>query len=62
MASLNGVLPSTPPGTGLMHASSLGSLDSMVPLSTNNAIQVPPQPPFASGVSTGTAILIFLFL
>lgn len=69
MASLNGAMPTASPETGLMHVSSLGSLNTMVPLSTSYATPIPPQSPFASGAPTGTAILIsslsfkeFLFL
>ncbi|KAJ1438210.1 putative ADP-ribosylation factor GTPase-activating [Sesbania bispinosa] len=63
MASLQGVLPAVSSRTtGLIHASSLGTLEAAVPQSTSYASPVPPQSPFASGVPTGIAIVIFHFL
>jgi len=51
MESMNGVLPSVPTRTGLMHASSLGSLDTTVPYSASYPSPI-----------TGIVIVIFHFL
>ncbi|XP_057422629.1 probable ADP-ribosylation factor GTPase-activating protein AGD14 isoform X2 [Lotus japonicus] len=56
MASLNGAMPTASPETGLMHVSSLGSLNTMVPLSTSYATPIPPQTPFASGAPTASGV------
>ncbi|XP_028791658.1 probable ADP-ribosylation factor GTPase-activating protein AGD14 [Neltuma alba] len=53
MANLRGAQTAMPTGAGLVRASSVGALGSMVPQSPNYASSVPPQSPFTPGFPSG---------